>query len=37
MTHDFPLFDPSTYLIIKISLLILLLLVFLVISAAPVV
>ncbi len=37
MTHDFPLFDPTTYLIVKISLLIILLLVFLAISAAPVV
>ncbi|AFY46324.1 hypothetical protein Nos7524_0409 [Nostoc sp. PCC 7524] len=35
MTHDFPLFDPNTYLIAKISLLILLLLLFLAISAAP--
>ncbi len=37
MTHDFPLFDPSTYLIVKISVLIILLLVFLTISAAPVI
>jgi hypothetical protein len=37
MTHDFSLFDPSTYLIVKISVLIILLLLFLAISAAPVV
>ncbi len=37
MTHDFPLFDPTTYLVVKISLLIILLLVFLAIYAAPVV
>lgn len=37
MTHNFSLFDPSTYLIVKITLFILALLVFLAISAAPVV
>lgn len=37
MTHDFPFFDPSTYLFVKISVLIILLLIFLAISAAPVV
>ncbi len=35
MSHDFALFDPNTYLIVKISLLIVMLLIFLAISAAP--
>jgi hypothetical protein len=35
MIYDFVISDPSTYLVFKISLLILLLLVLLVISAAP--
>lgn len=34
-THNFSLFDPTTYAIAKITLLILALLVFLVIYAAP--
>ncbi|BAY67525.1 hypothetical protein NIES23_02990 [Trichormus variabilis NIES-23] len=35
MTHDFPIYDPNTYLIFKISMLVLMLLVLLIISAAP--
>lgn len=37
MIHEFPLFDSTTYLIVKISVLIFLLLLLLTISAAPVV
>ncbi len=35
MTFDFSLFDPTTYLIVKITLLFLMMLVLLTISAAP--
>jgi hypothetical protein len=35
MTHDFPIYNPSTYLIFKLSILVLALLVFLVIASAP--
>jgi hypothetical protein len=35
MTHNLTLSDPTTYLIVKLSILIMVLLVLLVISAAP--
>ncbi|BAY40875.1 hypothetical protein NIES2111_52650 [Nostoc sp. NIES-2111] len=35
MTHDFPIYNLSNYLIFKITILVLMLVLFLIISSAP--